>query len=63
MGQFLTLELLDLPADVPFLLFGAMRGGRDPRECFDLFTTAVGHLRGRDPGIGVGGLRPVRDAP
>ena len=45
----LARELLDLPADVPLLLFGAMGGGRDPRKGFDLLTAALVHLGGEFP--------------
>jgi glycosyltransferase involved in cell wall biosynthesis len=51
MEQALARELLDLPADVPLLLFGAMRGGRDPRKGFDLLTGALEQLRGEVPGL------------
>jgi glycosyltransferase involved in cell wall biosynthesis len=51
MEQALARELLDLPADVPLLLFGAMGGGRDPRKGFDLLTAALEHLRGEIPGL------------
>ena len=49
--QSLARELLDLPPDVPLLLFGAMGGGRDPRKGFDLLTAALGYLRGEIPGL------------
>ena len=38
-------ELLDLPAEVPLLLFGALGGGADPRKGFDLLLEALEHLR------------------
>ena len=36
---------------MPSLLFGATRGGRDPRKGFDLLTSAFGHLHGEIPGL------------
>lgn len=44
-------ELLNLPSDVPLLLFGAMGGTRDPRKGFDLLQAALNHLRGSLPGL------------
>lgn len=38
-------KLLDLPADRPILLFGAMGGGSDPRKGLDLLLLALNHLR------------------
>lgn len=45
MEPALARKLLDLPPDVPLLLFGAMGGGRDPRKGFDLLQHAMWHLR------------------
>jgi len=39
--------LLNLPCDVPLLLFGAMGGSNDPRKGFDLLRQALQHLRGK----------------
>ena len=36
MEQTLARDLLDLPADVPLLMFGATGGGCDQRKGFDL---------------------------
>lgn len=44
-------ELLNLPSDIPLLLFGAMGGTRDPRKGFDLLQAALNHLRGSLPGL------------
>ena len=38
-------EMLDLPTDVPLLLFGAMDGQSDPRKGFDLLAKALLALR------------------
>jgi len=40
-------ELLRLPGDVPLLLFGAMKGGNDPRKGFDLLLESLSLLRGQ----------------
>ena len=47
----LARQLLNLPSDVPLLLFGAMGGGNDPRKGFDLLLQALTHLRGEMPGL------------
>ena len=44
-------ELLNLPSDIPLLLFGAMGGTRDLRKGFDLLQAALNHLRGSLPGL------------
>jgi len=44
-------QLLQLPPNVPLLLFGAMGGLRDPRKGFDLLQAALGHLRGELYGL------------
>lgn len=44
-------QLLDLPVDVPLLLFGAMGGAADPRKGFDLLQKALQHLRGEDKNL------------
>lgn len=40
-------KLLNLPCDVPLLLFGAMGGSNDPRKGFDLLKQALQHLSGK----------------
>jgi hypothetical protein len=47
MEQALARELLGLPAGVPLLLFGAIGGGRDPRNLPDLgfLIHYTGHLQ------------------
>jgi glycosyltransferase involved in cell wall biosynthesis len=47
----LARQLLNLPPNVPLLLFGAMGGTRDPRKGFDLLQAALGHLCGQLPGL------------
>lgn len=47
----LARQLLQLPPDVPLLLFGAMGGAQDPRKGFDLLQAALKHLRGQLPGL------------
>ena len=47
----LARQLLQLPPDVPLLLFGAMGGAQDPRKGFDLLQAALNHLRGQLPGL------------
>jgi glycosyltransferase involved in cell wall biosynthesis len=37
----LARELLDLPKDVPLVLFGAVGGGHDPRKGFDLLLDSL----------------------
>ena len=44
-------QLLQLPPDVPLLLFGAMGGAQDPRKGFDLLQAALNHLRGQLSGL------------
>jgi glycosyltransferase involved in cell wall biosynthesis len=44
-------QLLNLPQDVPLLLFGAAGGSLDPRKGFDLLRSALDHLRGELPGL------------
>lgn len=36
---------LDLPVEMPLVLFGAMGGGKDPRKGFDLLKKALGYLK------------------
>lgn len=45
MDQNVSRELLDLPTNVPLLLFGAIGGCADPRKGFDLLNMALAHLR------------------
>lgn len=40
-------KLLNLPSDVPLILFGAMGGSNDPRKGFDLLKQALKHLHGK----------------
>ncbi|UJL34102.1 glycosyltransferase family 4 protein [Cylindrospermopsis raciborskii Cr2010] len=47
----LARKLLDLPTDVPLLLFGAVGGSRDPRKGFDLLRSALNLLRGQFAGL------------
>ncbi|EFA68198.1 glycosyltransferase family 4 protein [Cylindrospermopsis raciborskii] len=47
----LARKLLDLPTDVPLLLFGAVGGDRDPRKGFDLLRSALNLLRGQFAGL------------
>lgn len=47
----LARKLLDLPTDVPLLLFGAVGGARDPRKGFDLLRSALNLLRGQFAGL------------
>jgi glycosyltransferase involved in cell wall biosynthesis len=47
----LARQLLDLPQDVPLLLFGAVKGSADPRKGFDLLKTALDRLRGEIAGL------------
>jgi glycosyltransferase involved in cell wall biosynthesis len=47
----LARQLLNLPQDVPLLLFGAGGGTADPRKGFDLLTAALAHLRGEIDGL------------
>jgi glycosyltransferase involved in cell wall biosynthesis len=47
----LARQLLNLPSDVPLLLFGAIGGTKDPRKGFDLLKSALGNLRGQIPGL------------
>lgn len=65
--QRLARELLQLPTDVPLVLFGAMGGGRDPRKGFDLLMQALTVLRGESVAKGlelvVFGQRAPRYAP
>ena len=44
-------KLLQLPPDVPILLFGAMGGIADPRKGFDLLQAALESLRGQINGL------------
>ncbi|MFN4280622.1 glycosyltransferase family 4 protein, partial [Thermosynechococcus sp.] len=39
---------LDLPVEIPIVLFGAMGGGKDPRKGFDLLKQALGYLQGQN---------------
>lgn len=50
-NKALARQLLQLPPDVPLLLFGAMGGAQDPRKGFDLLQEALNHLRGQLPGL------------
>lgn len=43
-SKVLARKLLQLPPDVPLLLFGAMGGGTDPRKGFDLLQGALKRL-------------------
>jgi glycosyltransferase involved in cell wall biosynthesis len=57
-------QLLNLPPDVPILLFGALGGDEDPRKGFDLLRDALQHLRGRVVGLELvvfGQLAPKED--
>lgn len=47
----LARQLMQLPPDVPLLLFGAMGGASDPRKGFDLLKAALEHLRGAVPDL------------
>ena len=38
-------KLLNLPQNIPLVLFGAMDGGVDPRKGFDLLLNALKHLK------------------
>jgi len=53
LDQSLARELLELPADMPLLLFGAIGGGRDPRKGFDLLQAALQHLRDESSVLGL----------
>ena len=44
--QPLARELLNLPKNIPLVLFGAMDGTQDPRKGFDLLQEAIQHLQG-----------------
>lgn len=44
-------QLLQLPPDIPLLLFGAIGGAQDPRKGFDLLQSGLNHLRGQLPGL------------
>lgn len=44
-------QLLNLPPDIPLLLFGAGDGTGDPRKGFDLLISALDHLRGEITGL------------
>jgi len=61
----LARSLFGLPTDVPLLLFGALKGGQDPRKGFDLLQEALNHLRGELPGLElvVYGQLPPREPP
>jgi glycosyltransferase involved in cell wall biosynthesis len=50
-NQRLARRLLQLPTDVPLLLFGAIDGTHDPRKGFDLLLAALNHLRDEVPGL------------
>lgn len=47
----LARQMLQLPPQVPLLLFGAMGGSHDPRKGFDLLQAALNHLRGQFSGL------------
>ncbi|WP_198314780.1 MULTISPECIES: glycosyltransferase family 4 protein [unclassified Acidovorax] len=47
----LARSLLQLPPDVPLLLFGAWGGTGDAHKGFDLLQSALNHLRGQLPGL------------
>jgi len=49
--QGLARRLLNLPPDVPLILFGALGGSRDPRKGFDLLSDTLKHLQGQIPGL------------
>lgn len=51
LGREKARGILNLPKDVPLLLFGATGGAKDPRKGFDLLLGALGHLRGEFPGL------------
>ncbi len=44
-------QLLQLPPDVPLLLFGAIGGAQHHHKGFDLLQAALNHLRGHLPGL------------
>lgn len=44
-------KILGLPADVPLLLFGAIRGSSDPRKGFDLLRCSLRELQGEFSGL------------
>ena len=58
-------QILKLPADVPLLLFGAIGGGHDPRNGFDLLRDGLDHLRGKivDLELVVFGQNPPQSPP
>jgi glycosyltransferase involved in cell wall biosynthesis len=65
LDQRIARDLLDLPQNVPLLLFGAIGGGRDPRKGFDLLLAALDHLRSDVPRLEllVFGERAPREPP
>lgn len=65
LDQRVARDLLDLPNDVPLLLFGAIGGARDPRKGFDLLLAALDHLRSDGPRLEllVFGERAPREPP
>ena len=44
-------QLMNLPADIPLMLFGAMGGAADPRKGFDLLRQALSILRNEMKGM------------
>jgi glycosyltransferase involved in cell wall biosynthesis len=44
-------RLLNLPPDVPIVMFGALGGGRDPRKGYDLLQKSLKLLRGQIQGL------------
>jgi glycosyltransferase involved in cell wall biosynthesis len=47
----LARQLLQLPPDVPLLLFGAWGGTKEPHKGFDLLQDSLNYLRGQLPGL------------
>jgi len=47
----LARQMLQLPLNVPLILFGAMGGTQAPHKGFDLLQAALNHLRGQLPGL------------
>ncbi len=44
-------DLLNLPRDVPLVMFGAINGGYDPRKGFDLLISALAELSNIEPDV------------
>ncbi|MBV1905431.1 MAG: glycosyltransferase family 4 protein [Pseudomonadales bacterium] len=51
MDKSIARALLNLPADIPILLFGSIGGTLDPRKGFDLLLDAMQHLRSQIAGL------------